>query len=125
MGDIPPRTFGSPGRSAAIACDADLVIAPNIRHSLSISKSQCDRLLGSFHSMTASIMGNIAAIEGPVPSGVICEISVRREDVENHQVAAAGIGILRAAFDAYQVTQKENEMKTYEANNKMANFLGW
>jgi hypothetical protein len=65
-------------------------------------------------------------------SGVICECSERREDVEDHEVAAfrhwhgsQSRGTLRATFDVYQITKEDHAMETFEANNKMANFLGW
>src|SRR5690349_15483522 len=56
MGEMPPSTRVSAGRSAWMAAPARRVMAPNRFHSGSISKSQWERLLGSFHSMTASTM---------------------------------------------------------------------
>src|SRR4051794_37861097 len=56
MGEMPPSTRVSAGRSALIASPAKRTIAPNRRQSGSISKSQCERLLGSFQSMAASTM---------------------------------------------------------------------
>src|SRR6185437_10573599 len=56
IGEIPPSTRGRPGRSAAAACAARIVISEKMRQSGSRStKSQCDLLLGSFQNITASI----------------------------------------------------------------------
>src|SRR6266404_4571116 len=56
IGDIPPRAIGRPGFSRRIAFDAVITISAKIFQSGSILKSQCERLLGSFHSITASTM---------------------------------------------------------------------
>src|SRR5690348_12848624 len=55
IGEIPPSTRRSPGRSAATARAAVFTMSPKIRHSGSIWKSQCERLFGSFQNITASI----------------------------------------------------------------------
>src|ERR1051325_3193345 len=55
-GDIPPSTRVKPGLSAATASAASLTISAYFLQSGSISKSQCDLLLGSFQNITASIM---------------------------------------------------------------------
>src|SRR5579884_314779 len=56
MGEIPPSAMGSSGFSLRIALLAVIIISANIFHSGSSLKSQCERLFGSFHNMTASIM---------------------------------------------------------------------
>src|SRR5689334_247585 len=56
MGEMPPSTRVRAGRSALMASPARRAMAPNRFHSGSISKSQWDRLLGSFHSIAASTM---------------------------------------------------------------------
>src|SRR6476661_2886034 len=61
MGEIPPRTIFRRGLTRRIACEAAFAISANIRHSGSILKSQWDRLLGSFQSITASTMRDLLA----------------------------------------------------------------
>src|SRR4051812_40399872 len=56
IGEIPPRTRVSPEFSAATASAASVIIWANAFHSGSISKAQCDLLLGSFQNITASII---------------------------------------------------------------------
>src|SRR4051812_35328567 len=56
IGDRPPKTRVSPGRSTDTDWAASLTISPKSFHSGSISKSQWDLLFGSFQNMTASIM---------------------------------------------------------------------
>src|SRR3954468_8503207 len=56
MGEIPPRTRRTRGCSAFTASDARLIICAKIVQPGSISKFQCERLLGSFQSITASTM---------------------------------------------------------------------
>src|SRR5262245_8119310 len=54
IGEIPPSTRGRSGFSLRMARAAAITILANNFHSGSILKSQCDKLLGSFHSITAS-----------------------------------------------------------------------
>src|SRR5206468_12762979 len=54
MGEMPPSTRRSLGFTALIASHDALTIAAKIRHPGSISKFQCERLFGSFQSITAS-----------------------------------------------------------------------
>src|SRR5690606_7362151 len=54
IGETPPSTRVNAGRSAAIAALASRTRRAKIDQSLSISKSQCDRLLGSFQIIAAS-----------------------------------------------------------------------
>jgi hypothetical protein len=56
MGEMPPSTRVSPGRSARTAPEAAWTVRAKIRHPSSTSKSQCDLLLGSFQNLTASII---------------------------------------------------------------------
>src|SRR5215813_2245688 len=56
MGEMPPSTSGSSGFSRRMAVAAATTISANIFQSGSSLKSQCERLFGSFHSMTASTM---------------------------------------------------------------------
>src|SRR5688572_17325421 len=56
---MPPSTRVSRGFSAATASAAILIIAANMVQPGSISKSQCDLLLGSFQNITASITLNL------------------------------------------------------------------
>src|SRR5947208_14905229 len=53
---MPPSTIFRLGLIFRMAPAAAIVISANIIHSGSIWKSQCDRLFGSFHSITASTM---------------------------------------------------------------------
>src|SRR3954464_6672965 len=55
MGEMPPSTRGRRGRSAWIASAASVTISANLLQSGSSAKSQWDLLLGSFHSIAASI----------------------------------------------------------------------
>src|SRR5258708_27684267 len=55
IGEIPPSTRRNRGFSALTASAARLTIEAKLRHSGSSSKFQCERLLGSFQSITASI----------------------------------------------------------------------
>src|SRR5947199_3487773 len=54
IGEIPPRTQVMLLFDARTASAARRVISENVRHSGSSSKSQCERLFGSFQSITAS-----------------------------------------------------------------------
>src|SRR5579884_4426786 len=54
IGEMPPNTRRSCEFSARIASAAMFTIAAKVFHSRSTSKSQCDRLFGSFQSITAS-----------------------------------------------------------------------
>src|SRR5690242_3863742 len=54
MGEIPPSTIGNSGFSRRTAWAAVIAISANIFQSGSILKSQCERLFGSFHNITAS-----------------------------------------------------------------------
>src|SRR5579872_2917199 len=54
MGEIPPRTIGRWGFTRRTALAAAIVISANRFQSGSIWKSQCERLFGSFHNITAS-----------------------------------------------------------------------
>src|SRR4051794_28824958 len=56
IGEMPPRTRGSPGASVAIASPARRAMVAKRDQSGSSSRSQCDLLLGSFHSIAASII---------------------------------------------------------------------
>src|SRR6478672_766154 len=56
MGEMPPSTMGSSGFSLRMALLAAMTMSENIFQSGSSLKSQCERLLGSFHNMTASTM---------------------------------------------------------------------
>src|SRR5579862_6033472 len=53
---MPPRAIFKCGLTLRMACAANTAISANLRQSGSNLKSQCDKLLGSFQSMTASIM---------------------------------------------------------------------
>src|SRR4051812_41834216 len=54
IGEIPPRTQVMLLFDERTASAARRVMSENVRHSGSSSKSQCDRLFGSFQSITAS-----------------------------------------------------------------------
>src|SRR3954467_6624154 len=54
IGEIPPRLRGREGATLLTASAASTVISENTCHSGSSSKSQCERLFGSFQSITAS-----------------------------------------------------------------------
>src|SRR3954454_8932655 len=54
IGEMPPRTQGMLLFDERTASAASRVMSENVRHSGSSSKSQCDRLFGSFQSITAS-----------------------------------------------------------------------
>src|SRR5437773_1133056 len=56
IGEMPPSTIGRSGFIVRMDFAARIAISANIFQSGSILKSQCDRLLGSFHSITASTM---------------------------------------------------------------------
>src|SRR6185437_12252586 len=56
IGEIPPSTRVMAGRSAAMAWQAPMIICAKAHQSGSCSRSQCERLFGSFQSMTASSM---------------------------------------------------------------------
>src|SRR5436305_13581092 len=56
MGEIPPNTILRSGLTFRMAEAASRTISANLRQSGSRWKSQCERLLGSFHSITASTM---------------------------------------------------------------------
>src|SRR5215469_15913279 len=62
MGEIPPSTSGRSGFSRRTARLAAVTISANILQSLSSLKSQWDRLLGSFHSITASTIRHQSAM---------------------------------------------------------------
>ena len=62
---MPPSTRGSRGFSAAIASPASLAISAKRAQSGSSSKSQCDLLLGSFQSITASIIAPPPSLDRP------------------------------------------------------------
>src|SRR4051812_13636486 len=54
IGEMPPRTQVMLLFDERTASAASRVMSENVRHSGSSSKSQCDRLFGSFQSITAS-----------------------------------------------------------------------
>src|SRR3954453_20143261 len=54
IGEMPPNTRFSFGLTSRIQSDATFTIFENTCHPGSISKSQCDLLLGSFQIITAS-----------------------------------------------------------------------
>src|SRR5690349_10666583 len=54
IGDIPPSTRRSAGRSAFTALAASFTMSPKMVQPGSISKFQWDRLFGSFQNITAS-----------------------------------------------------------------------
>src|SRR6185312_2924822 len=54
MGEMPPNTRRTAGRSAVTASAARLTMRAYALQSGSSSKFQCERLFGSFHSITAS-----------------------------------------------------------------------
>src|SRR3954454_11908545 len=54
MGEMPPSTRVSLGLIECTASPAHFTILAKMLQSLSISKSQCDRLFGSFHNFIAS-----------------------------------------------------------------------
>src|SRR5689334_17090556 len=54
IGEIPPSTRRTRGLSARTASAARFTIPANWVHPWSIVKSQCERLFGSFQSITAS-----------------------------------------------------------------------
>src|SRR5258708_16843340 len=54
IGEIPPKTIGNPGFSRRTAWLAAITIAANRFQSGSSLKSQWERLLGSFHNISAS-----------------------------------------------------------------------
>ena len=56
IGEMPPSTRGSLGSRPRSRRAASFTISANVSQSGSISKSQCDLLLGSFQNITASIM---------------------------------------------------------------------
>src|SRR5579884_2034564 len=56
MGEIPPSTIFTSGLTLRMARAPVIASSANIFQSGSILKSQCDRLFGSFHSITASTM---------------------------------------------------------------------
>src|SRR5256885_3687243 len=56
IGEIPPSTILISGFTFRIARAAAIAMVANIFQSGSILKSQCERLFGSFHNMTASTM---------------------------------------------------------------------
>src|SRR3954471_21964992 len=56
MGEIPPSTIGSFGFARRIASTPARAMAANFFQSGSSLKSQCERLFGSFHNITASTM---------------------------------------------------------------------
>src|SRR5215472_7535077 len=66
MGEIPPSTSGKSGFSRRTARLAAVTISANILQSLSSLKSQWDRLLGSFHSITASTIRHQSAMRKTV-----------------------------------------------------------
>src|SRR5437762_13882108 len=57
IGEIPPSTMGSSGFTLRIALPAAIAISANFLQSGSRLKSQWERLLGSFQSITASTIG--------------------------------------------------------------------
>src|SRR5262249_10379684 len=65
MGEMPPSTSGSSGLACRMARAEAITISANIFQSGSSLKSQWDRLLGSFHSITASTMHAPFARAGP------------------------------------------------------------
>src|SRR3954462_12170356 len=56
MGEMPPSTMGSLGLTRRIASTPASAMAANFFQSGSSLKSQCERLFGSFHNITASTM---------------------------------------------------------------------
>src|SRR4051794_22131755 len=65
IGEIPPRTRVKLEFSLRTATDAVFTKSAYTRQPASSSKSQCDMLFGSFHSLTASIMPWLR----PIPRG--------------------------------------------------------
>src|SRR5579884_1393392 len=62
MGEIPPSTIFTSGLTLRMARAPAIASSANIFQSGSILKSQCDRLFGSFHSITASTMFSPAEV---------------------------------------------------------------
>src|SRR5581483_5342119 len=62
MGEIPPSTIFTSGLTLRMALAPAIARSANIFQSGSILKSQCDRLFGSFHSITASTMFSPAEV---------------------------------------------------------------
>src|SRR5260370_20985505 len=65
MGEMPPSTRGNSGFSRRSVRVGAITMSENCFQAGSILKSQCDRLLGSFHSITAS------TIHAPGRAGVL------------------------------------------------------
>src|SRR5207248_289096 len=55
IGEMPPSTRVNPGRASPTASELSRAMRPKMRHSGSSSKSQCERLFGSFQIIAASI----------------------------------------------------------------------
>src|SRR4051794_5032436 len=64
MGDMPPKTHGRSGFTALMETAAALTILAKTCQPASISKSQCDLLLGSFQIMTASTNRSLLRTSG-------------------------------------------------------------
>src|SRR4051812_26918207 len=58
MGEMPPSTMGRSGFSRRTAFAPARHMAANIFQSGSTLKSQCERLFGSFHNITASTIND-------------------------------------------------------------------
>src|SRR3954465_10373165 len=94
MGEIPPSTRGRSRRSARMLSAASLTMAPKRVQSGSISKSQWDLLLGSFHSIAASttVVGSVGGISGLRLEGarlVFAHEHLRLRMVEDREAGAA------------------------------------
>src|SRR3954471_19455104 len=88
IGEIPPRTHGMSGATLRTASAARRVIAENVCHSGSSSKSQCERLFGSFHSITASIIDVLRVLDlGPLPAAADVDLVLGM--IADHEAGAA------------------------------------
>src|SRR4051794_19822990 len=91
IGEIPPRTHGMPGETPRTASAARRVIVENVCHSGSSSKSQCERLFGSFHNITASIMIALCVLDVGAHAGA-ADVHLVLGMIEDHESRAAQHG---------------------------------
>src|SRR5689334_12119229 len=99
IGEIPPSTIFSSGLTVRMAEAASTTISENLRQSGSRWKSQCERLLGSFHSITASTMQVLSFLF------LSCEFSSK---FQVHDITPIAMGGLRLADPGLMLRMRDD-----------------
>src|SRR3954467_4112086 len=99
MGEMPPSTMGTSGFTARIASAPASTSCANIFQSGSSLKSQCERLLGSFHNITASTIVRLRrllreALEHPFELEVEHVLAVARLEFSRRAYPGLGFGMV-------------------------------